>query len=169
MTQCALVAIETFHGSRLDLLPLFEQADDSPTEIRSYIELGDVLVARRDQRIVGHVQITEAGVDREIKSVAVIESERGLGIGAALVRAALELVFAAGVRRAVVATATADTDNLRFYQRLGFRMDRIERDVFTVERGYPASTVNGIALRDRIWFSMESAEFYEGRLRNASA
>ena len=36
-----------------------------------------------------------------------------------------------------VATATADIGNLRFYQRLGFRMREIERDAFTAASGYP--------------------------------
>ena len=31
----------------------------------------------------------------------------------------------------VVATAAADTGNLRFYQRFGFRMRSVERDAFT--------------------------------------
>ncbi len=52
----------------------------------------------------------------------------------------------------MVATATADIDNLRFYQGLGFRMRSVERDAFTEENGYPANLeIGGIALRDRIW------------------
>jgi RimJ/RimL family protein N-acetyltransferase len=55
----------------------------------------------------------------------------------------------------VVATATADIDNLRFYQRLGFRMERIERDAFSAERGYRGDLkVHGIRVRDRVWFSL---------------
>ena len=54
----------------------------------------------------------------------------------------------------LVATATADISNLRFYQRLGFRMDRVQQDVFTVDRGYANLEVDGIPVRDRVWFSM---------------
>jgi hypothetical protein len=54
----------------------------------------------------------------------------------------------------LVATAAADTRVLRFYQLLGFRLLRVERDVFTPEAGYPEVTVDGIALRDRVWLSL---------------
>jgi hypothetical protein len=67
-------------------------------------------------------------------------------------QAALEL--ARGEQRAtlVVATAAADIGNLRFYQRLGFRMRSIERDAFTAATGYPPGIVlDGIELRDRVW------------------
>jgi len=148
------VAVEPFGGSRSELLPLFAQADDSAAEIDTYINLGEVFVARRAQRIIGHVQTIAAGADWEIKSVAVIEKQRGQGIGATLVRAALDRAFSAGASRVLVATATADIDNLRFYQRLGFRMDRVERDAFGADRGYPRLEADGIPVRDRVWFSI---------------
>jgi len=147
-------AVEPFRGARSELLPLFAQADDSATEIDSYINLGEVLVARRAQRIIGHVQLIAAGADWEIKSVAVVEKQRGRGIGAALVRAALDRAFSAGASRVLVATATADIGNLRFYQRLGFRMDRVERDAFRADRGYAGLKVDDIPVRDRVWFSI---------------
>jgi ribosomal protein S18 acetylase RimI-like enzyme len=154
--QRSRVAVELFRGSRSELLPLFAQADDSLVEINAYLEAGEVLVARRAQRIIGHVQLIASGGDWEIKSVAVIEKQQGRGIGAALVRAALDRAFAAGASRVLVATATADIANLRFYQCLGFRMDRVERDIFSVDRGYPGLEVDGIPVRDRVWFSIHA-------------
>jgi hypothetical protein len=56
----------------------------------------------------------------------------------------------------LVATGAADTDNLRFYQRLSFRMLSIERDAFTPAEGYPPSIhIDGIELRDRVWLTIE--------------
>jgi len=153
-----VVTVEVFSGSRSDLLPLFALADDSPTEINGYFELGEVLVAWRAQQVIGHIQLIAAGTDWEIKSVAVLEKQRGQGIGVALVHAALERAFSAGAGRVVVATAAADIDNLRFYQRLGFRMDRVERDVFGIERGYPILEIDGIRIRDRLWFSIRAED-----------
>jgi RimJ/RimL family protein N-acetyltransferase len=66
--------------------------------------------------------------------------------------------FSAGAIRVFAATATADIRNLRFYQRLGFRMDRIERDAFSVARGYPVLEMEGIPLRDRVWLSITRQE-----------
>ena len=91
-------------------------------------------------------------VDGEIKNMAVRESLQGRGIGARLVRAALEAAAAEAGTRVVVATAAADTGNLRFYQRQGFRMRCVERDAFTPAAGYPPGLrVDGIELRDRVW------------------
>jgi GNAT superfamily N-acetyltransferase len=157
MPKASLSAVifERLTGSRLELLPLFQEADDSRAEIDTYLEAGEVLVARHGEDIIGHIQLISRGLDFEIKSIAVIEKERGRGIGTALVNAAIQEALSANARRILVATATADIGNLRFYQRLGFRMDRIERDAFSVERGYLATT-DGIAIRDRVWFVLDA-------------
>jgi hypothetical protein len=34
-------------------------------------------------------------------------------------------------------------------------MLRIERDAFTPEAGYPATEVDGIPLRDRVWLALD--------------
>jgi hypothetical protein len=71
-------------------------------------------------------------------------------------QAALALLGAEGMSTVRVATAAADIDNLRFYQRQGFRMRSIERDAFTGAAGYPpGSQVAGIALRDRVWLDLK--------------
>ena len=150
--------LEPHRGSREELLPLFAQADDSPAAIQSYIDRGEVLIMRRGQRIIGHVQLISDVEKWEIRSIAVMEAEQGRGVGGALIKAALERAFSSGANRVLVATATADIGNLRFYQRLGFRMERIERDAFTVETGYPPVEEEGIPIRDRVWFSMEAGD-----------
>ena len=61
--------------------------------------------------------------------------------------------------RVLVATATADIGNLRFYQQRGFRMERIKRDVFGADRSYPAGPeTDGIPVRDRVWLSISTSE-----------
>ena len=58
-----------------------------------------------------------------------------------------------GVRRVVLATASADIGNLRFYQRCGFRLTHVVHDVFTEAHGYPPGLeVDGIPLLDQVWF-----------------
>jgi catechol 2,3-dioxygenase-like lactoylglutathione lyase family enzyme len=52
-------------------------------------------------------------------------------------------------------TAAADVGNLRFYQRLGFRLLHVERDAFTPADGYAEGlTIDGIPLRDRVWLDL---------------
>jgi hypothetical protein len=57
---------------------------------------------------------------------------------------------------AFLGTAAADVGNLRFYQRLGFRMVEVERNAFTAADGYPDGIViDGIPLRDRVWLTLD--------------
>lgn len=152
------VAIELHRGPRAQLRPLFELAEDSTLELDAYIEAGRVLVATAGGRMLGHVQLVEvaqASDALEIKSLAVDPSAQRRGVGRALVDAAIGLARKDACATLMVATAAADTGNLRFYQRLGFRMSRVERDAFTPETGYPPGlTIDGVALRDRVWFEL---------------
>jgi len=91
-----------------------------------------------------------------MRTMAVVDHRRGGDIGAALVAAAIQWSGGRGIRRMTVSTATADTGNLRFYQRQGFRLLRVERDAFGPDEGYPEGIViDGIPLRDRIWLDQE--------------
>ena len=146
--------VQIYTGPRAALRSLFELAEDSRSELDSYLEEGRVLVARNDDgEVLGHLQLidTDEVGQVELKNMAVAEAHQGHGIGRALVSTALAQE-AATAETVVVATAAADIGNLRFYQRLGFRMRSIERDVFTPATGYPVGfQIDGIELRDRVW------------------
>jgi len=151
------VRVELHTGPRDDLRGLFELAEDSPAELDSYLDAGRVLVALSGQEVIGHLQLVDT--DRpgrvELKNMAVREAVQGRGVGARLVDAALGLAAAGSATEMVVATAAADVGNLRFYQRLGFRMRSVERDAFTPETGYPEPIeIDGIPLRDRVWLDL---------------
>jgi GNAT superfamily N-acetyltransferase len=146
--------IELYTGPRNDLRALFELAEDSTTELDSYLHSGRVLVAVSDGEVLGHLQLmdTDRPERLELKNMAVLEAVQGRGIGARLVGAALDLAAAGSATEMVVATASADVGNLRFYQRQGFRLRSVERDAFGPAAGYPAGlTIDGIVLRDRVW------------------
>ena len=148
------VRIEAYGGPRDSLRALFELAEDSAAELDSYIEAGRVLVAVSGGEVIGHLQLTGTGDQRqaEIKNMAVRETLQGHGIGRRLIQAAINLAAAEGVTTILVATAAADIGNLRFYQRQGFRMRSVERDAFTPASGYPPGLlIDGIELRDRVW------------------
>lgn len=152
------VEIDWNTQSRAALRPLFEEAEDSAVQLDAYIELGRVLVARIDVDVIGHLQLlaTDDPMVIEIKSLAVDPEHRGAGIGRALLAAAIARCADEGFARIVLSTATADVGNLRFYQRMGFRFESIERDAFTPATGYPVPIdIDGVALRDRIWLDRD--------------
>jgi GNAT superfamily N-acetyltransferase len=152
------IDIDWHVGSREELRPLFELAEDSRTQLDEYLYHGKVLLARRGSATVGHLQLvptTRAG-EIELKNMAVVPDQRGTGVGRALVASAVLRCGAEGWSRMVVATAAADTGNLRFYQRLGFRFRSVERDAFTAATGYPdVIVIDGIPLLDRVWLSQD--------------
>jgi len=150
------VRIELHHGSRHELWSLFELADDSALAIRRYLDLGLVHVASLGGVAIGHAQIVPHDVRVwELRSLAVLAPYRERGIATGLVRRSVAWVREHGAVQLLVATASADLDNLGFYQRLGFRMLRVERDAFTPEGGYPAGlSVCGIPVRDRVWLEI---------------
>lgn len=153
------LSIQIYDGPRDSLRWLFALAEDSPSQLDSYLATGRVLVAiTGDADILGHLQLVAAGHPGhiEINNMAVREDRRGRGVGGRLLEAAADLVVRESATLLVVATATADIDNLRFYQRHGFRLRSVERDAFTSSVGYPAGArIDGIDLRDRVWLDRE--------------
>lgn len=161
-----MVAIEWFEGPREELAGLFAAADDSRAAVATYRDLGRVLVARDGSTVIGHLQLLagertreadaagEAESEAEVKSLAVREDRRGEGAGRRLVERAAAVCREERRTTLLAATAAADTGVLRFYQRLGFRLLRVERDAFTPEAGYPETDVEGVPLRDRVWLSL---------------
>jgi GNAT superfamily N-acetyltransferase len=146
--------IEEHAGPRTALRALFELAEDSEQALDAYIDAGRVLVAIEGGEPVGHLQLTDTDdpATAELKNMAVLGFHQRRGVGSALVAAAVDLARDESRSRLLVATAAADIGNLRFYQRLGFRMLSIERDAFTPQTGYAgALDVDGIPLRDRVW------------------
>jgi GNAT superfamily N-acetyltransferase len=161
------VEIDRYVGSRSKLRHLFEFAEDSRSRLDEYLELGQVLVARRGAAVLGHLQLVPTGQagEIELKNMAVLPEQRGTGVGRALVQSALNRCRAEGWSRMVVATAAADVGNLRFYQRVGFRLFRVERDAFTAATGYPDPIlIDGIPLLDRVWLSQELTDNQGGSL-----
>src|SRR2546423_1291537 len=128
-----MVTIEWFEGSRVSLDELFELADDSRERVRGYRDLGRVLVAREGPTLIGHLQLIgdERANEAEVKSLGVREDRQGVGIGRMLLGRAVAVCGEENRSTLLVATAAADTRVLRFYQLAGFRMLRVERDVFT--------------------------------------
>ncbi|MEO6497163.1 MAG: GNAT family N-acetyltransferase, partial [Solirubrobacteraceae bacterium] len=152
------VTVVPFTGPRQQLRELFDLAEGATKQLDSYVHAGEILVARAGEQIVGHIQLTEtdAAGELEVKNMAVLAEQQGRGVGRMLLAAGRDRAAEQGRRSLIVATGAAEVDNLRFYQRVGFRFSRVERDVFTPAQGYPAKiVVDGIQLRDRVWLTVE--------------
>jgi GNAT superfamily N-acetyltransferase len=139
-------------------LPLFRLADDSEIQLRGYYQQGDLYTLddalQKPLAIVLVVPRADGAV--ELKAVAVDPAHHAQGIGQRMVAAVLDDLRQHGTRRVIVGTSTSSIGPLAFYQKVGFRFWRVERDWFSPARGYPAGTLeNGIPLRDRVWLDMD--------------
>jgi L-amino acid N-acyltransferase YncA len=81
---------------------------------------------------------------------------RRQGLGTRLMARWVSLVRDRSGKRLIAGMPTAKLDVLGFFQRLGFRLVRVERDVYGPEHGDSEELVaNGIRVRDRVWLELE--------------
>lgn len=131
----------------MDLLLL---ADPYEAMVREYLADSTLFSARWDGTVVGVFVIINLGDDVwELKNIAVAEEWQGKGVGKALLDAACAAAAEAGARIIEVGTGNSSLDQLAFYQKAGFRMQRIAKNFFTLN--YPDPIVeNGIACQDLV-------------------
>jgi GNAT superfamily N-acetyltransferase len=143
---------------RRALIQLVRLAEDSDSQIESAIDEGTMYVADDDDTPIGVVLVLDHGDrERELRYVAIAESHQRKGLGKAMLADVHDAEVARGSARLLVGTSCADTGNLDFYQRCGYRLLSIERDYFTPERGYPADfVINGLPAVDMVWLDMQT-------------
>ena len=140
------IQIEVHEDSRLRLLPLFRLADESESQVLSYFEMGDLLVARDRDLIVGIAQLVEEANAIQIVSLAVVPERRREGIATRLMEEAERVCRLRSVPRLVVCTGSWETENILFYANRGFRLFNVVRDFFTPEKGYDLATRDQVQL-----------------------
>ncbi len=131
----------------MDMLVL---ADPSEAMIREYLADGMLFSARWDDTVVGVFVIINHGDGLwELKNIAVAEEWQSKGVGKSLLDAACDAARDRGADRLEVGTGNSSLDQLAFYQKAGFRMQRIAKNYFTLN--YPDPIVeNGIVCRDMV-------------------
>jgi ribosomal protein S18 acetylase RimI-like enzyme len=142
--------------TRRALVPLIRLAEDSESQLESAIDDGTMYVAEDGETPLGVVLVLDHGnQERELRYVAIAESHQRKGFGKAMLADVRAAEAARGAARLLVGTSSADTGNLDFYQRCGYRLLSIERDYFTPFRGYPPDFVlNGLSAVDMVWMDL---------------
>ncbi len=111
--------------------------------------------ARSGSELVGLVTLIKRGDEWEILTLDSLN--RWDGVGSRLLHAVVEEAKANHVKRLTVRTSNDNLDAFRFYQRRGFRFERIGQGVIDIEReerpGIPLKGDYGIEIHDEVFLA----------------
>ncbi|WP_250252923.1 GNAT family N-acetyltransferase [Chryseobacterium sp. Marseille-Q3244] len=125
-------------------------ADETVEAINQYIFKCDIyLLHDGTENIAVMALYKNSDTELEIKNIAVIESYRSNGIGSILINKAKEI--ARESRYEILSVGTSDTgfQQIRFYERNGFKKAGIRKDFFIKNYPFPIYE-NGLQMRDMI-------------------
>ena len=94
--------------------------------------------------VVGVMSVGEGGVYGRVFSIAVREAYQGLGIGAQLMKHVIDALYQKNIRGIVLEVRNRNFRAVRFYQRLGFVIDR-------VDTGYYSDGEDAVIMKYRRW------------------
>jgi ribosomal protein S18 acetylase RimI-like enzyme len=83
------------------------------------------LIALQEERPVGFATVQIAGASAHLAAIAVLERARGMGFGAALVRAAEKLARGKRCRELSLTTADSNLAALDLFLKHGYRRERL--------------------------------------------
>ncbi|TYC55812.1 GNAT family N-acetyltransferase [Rhodobacterales bacterium] len=112
-------------------------------------------VAYDEDTLVGLVTLIKRDVEWEILTLDSLN--RWGGVGSQLLDAVVQDARAHGIDRLIVRTSNDNLDAFRFYQRRGFRLERVGQGIIDRERelkpGIPLRGDYGIEIHDEILFA----------------
>ncbi|NNP75049.1 GNAT family acetyltransferase [Acinetobacter sp. Ac_3412] len=135
------------------LKALLLEADPSWQQVLTYLLQSNLFVMLNDQaQIIAQLCLLRTADQAEIKNLAVDSRYQKQGFAKALIQFAIENTRDQNIQTLWVKTGNSSLDQLALYQKCGFRLSHIERDVF---RDYPEPIYeNGIACLDQIVLSI---------------
>lgn len=135
-----------------DLLLL---ADPSRDLVEEYVRRGYCYLAFRENELVGEFVLIHTHAQTiEIVNIAVREEYQGQGIGQALVMRGIEEAKKLKAKIIEIGTGNSSMNQLKLYQRCGFRIFGIDTDFFI--RNYDEEIYeDGIQCKDMIRLRME--------------
>lgn len=135
--------------------PLLLDADPSRSLIDAYIHQSTVMGLLEGDAVLAVVVLMEREPQVvEVMNIAVAPSYQGKKLGKLLLGAAIERSRQQGRKRMFVGTGNSGIAQLAFYQKMGFRLESIDRDYFVRTYSEPIYE-NGIWCRDRVLLSLD--------------
>ena len=136
-----------------DLLLL---ADPHKESIEKYLSNGTCFIVENDNEdVIGcYVLKSNSPIEVEIVNIAVEERYQGKGIGKQMLNHAIDYAHGCGYTKLAIGTANSSIYQLYLYQKIGFDIDRIEKDHYL--HFYPDTLEeNGIPTKHKILLTMD--------------
>ena len=134
------------------LIPILLLAEHSERALRwGLANLVDVIYCMHDgEHLVGAATMKWRDDPCEIMELAIIPEFQGQGLGKQFVAWLVQEANQRGKKQVLVGTANSSITNIAFYQKCGFRMDRVRHDYFW----YLSKPIyeNGIQIQDMLVF-----------------
>ncbi|ATZ68604.1 GNAT family N-acetyltransferase [Acinetobacter haemolyticus] len=146
--------LELTELQQAQLEPLLFAADPDWAVISTYLLQADIFVMINEQdRIIAQLCLIQNADQAEIKNLAVDPSQQGQGLAKTLILYVVGALQQSSIHTLWIKTGNSSLDQLALYQKCGFRMSHIERNVF---QNYPEPIFeNGIRCLDQVVLSIE--------------
>ena len=139
-------------GERESYVPYLLLADGNQEVVRQYMNDGTLYAIHCGDHLIGATLLIERSkTSIEIKNIAIEPEYKGKGIGKIVLQMICDISKAKGYIQVIVGTANSSIDNIVFYQKVGFRMEKIEKDFFS-HYDKPIYE-NGLQALDKLLFS----------------
>ncbi|SDC39448.1 GNAT family N-acetyltransferase [Niabella drilacis] len=147
MQQLRLIKLRPTDALPFGLLLL---ADETIAAIEKYIYSSAVYTLMNAQEMIGVAALYPLSADDlEIKNIAVAASHQNRGIGSFLIQKIIEIAGRQQYRTLIVGTSDTGFQQIRFYERNGFRKYALRKNFFTTHYPHPIFE-NGIQLKDMV-------------------
>lgn len=126
-----IVAIDVQTGITAELRALLLEADPDWSQVQDYLSHAIVFGIADEGRWIAEICLLPMDAHHfEIKNLSVQSVYQGRGLAKALIQHVIDIATEQGAVGIWVKTGNSSLDQLALYQKFGFRMHHIEKDVF---------------------------------------
>lgn len=145
----SIVAIDAVAGMTAELQDLLLAADPDWSVVQHYLPDATVYGIAQDRVWIAEICVVSVNEQQiEIKNLSVNSAYQRCGLAKRLIQHVIDQATELGIQGIWVKTGNSSLDQLALYQKSGFRMHHIEKDVFL---NYPEMIFeNGIRCLDQV-------------------
>ena len=126
-----IVAIDIQAGITAELRALLLEADPDWSQVQDYVSNAMIFGIAAGGRWIAEICLFPVDAQHfEIKNLSVQPTHQGRGLAKALIQHVISIATEQGAAGIWVKTGNSSLDQLALYQKSGFRMHHIEKDVF---------------------------------------